>query len=538
MRVGLSFKGMMLVFASTMALLLCVLLLGCLWSLSTLDRGISQSLPQANTFADALSMARYNTVQIQQFLNDASLTGDSDSFKEAQTNLDLLQQALDQARQANPSSADQIAQLKSKANALHDSGVQMANAYLKQGKAAGDAMMKQPGSGFDVRIDAMTSQLEALNKQSIQQYASTQDEMIRVANEVKAGVVIGVATVLAIFLLMMVWLYRAAVLPLAAMRKTVVEVIDHLDFSRRIQHGRQDEIGQTIQAFNRLLEMLQQSMKALNHDIGEVACMVQGLSQDSGKVSTRCAAQNEAASAMATNVEQMANAIAYVADQSQEAATVSARSGELAQQGRVVIESTVSDIHEISRSVKSVAECIHGLVDSSQQIGGVAQVISEIAEQTNLLALNAAIEAARAGEAGRGFAVVADEVRKLAERTTSSTNQIAQTIKAMQDSASEAVTSTDEAVTLVDRGVERASQVTSTIGNIQQGSEEAVRMATHISAAIREQGEVSLAIKQQIERIAAMTSDNSVVAHDTHQMATTLDKLTLHMHETIRRFRV
>lgn len=538
MQAGLRFKGMMLLFAATMALLLSSLLLGCLWSLSTLDTGVGQRLPRANQFADSLMLARYHTVQIQQFITDACLTGNPDSIKLGQENLVLLRRALQQAQESNPQVAAQINQLQAKGSALYDSGLVMIHAYLKQGKAAGDAMMQRPGTGFDASTDAMTSQLDELNQQAEGSYKQAQNDIILAADQAKIGVLVGVALVLLSFVLMMYWLYRVTVTPLLAMRQTVVNVIDNLDFSRRIPIRRHDEIGETIEAFNRLQTLLQQSLSALRKDVGEVAEMVQDLNQGSGKVSQRCATQSDAAAAMAGSVEQMANAIAFVADRSQEAAAVSAVSGEHAQQGRRVIESTVADIHDIARSVKSVAQCIHGLVERSQEIGGVAQVIGEIAEQTNLLALNAAIEAARAGEAGRGFAVVADEVRKLAERTTRSTNQIAQTIQTMQDSANEAVSSTNEAVALVERGVSRAAQVTDTIGQIERGSQDAVQMATGISDAIREQGEVSHSIKLQIERMAEMTRDNNVVAHDTYQLATTLGRLTTHMDETIKRFHV
>lgn len=538
MRMPMTFKRVLMVFGLVMSVLQAGLLFGSLIALSALDDGISTHLPQANGYADALMQARYNTVQIQQFFTDASLTGDQGSVKDARDNYDQLLQALDRAAAANPDRKDQLDALRGKAEALFRSGVLMTEAYLKSGKAAGDAIMKQPGSGFDASVDAIAERLDALNKEGVERYAATQSDLIRVTGHVKYGVLLGVSVVLAVFAGMVLWLYRAFIVPIGQMRSTVVEVIDKLDFSHRIPLTRRDEVGDTIAAFNQLLERLQGSLQSLQQDVGSVAQMVQRLAHDSGKVSHGCAEQSEATARMASSVERMSGAIVYVAGQAQEAAEVSSSSGRQAQDGRAVIEQTVADIHEISRSVKSVAECIHGLVESSRQIGGVAQVIGEIADQTNLLALNAAIEAARAGEAGRGFAVVADEVRKLAERTSRSTAEIARTLQAMQDNANVAVTSTDETVRLVDQGVERASQVTRTIGNIEQGSQQAAHMATGISSAIREQGTVSRDIEAQIERIAAMTNENNIVARDTHGAALDLDRLAGHMQEIIRHYRV
>jgi methyl-accepting chemotaxis protein len=534
----MTFKRALIGFGVLMTALQVAFLTFTVVALGYLNQGVGTDYPNANAYADDLMMARYASVQIQQFLTDASLTGDADSFTQGKANYDLLIQSLDRAATLQPAQKATFDDLKAKGAAVYQSGLVMANAYLKQGKAAGDAIMKKPGTGFDASTSAIDDKLMLLDKQANDQFADVQGDITGDAQNIRNAEVVGVVIVLLVYVLMTVWLYRAFIVPLTQMREVVVSVCEQLDFSRRVPVKRHDEIGETVGAFNQLLDKMQGSLSALQQDVHTLGGTVERLSKDSGQVSISCNTQSEAASSMASGVEQMTVAIGQVASQAEEARQASSRTGEMAQHGRSVIESTVEDIHEISRSVKNVAQGIRGLVASSQEIDNVAREIGEIADQTNLLALNAAIEAARAGESGRGFAVVADEVRKLAERTTASTREIAQTIQSMRESASQSVVSTDEAVARVDQGVARAGKVTETIGNIEKGSAHASKMANDISEAIQEQGSVSGDLSRQIERVAAMTRENSGAAHDTHVVANELDALARRMLGVISAYRL
>ena len=209
-----------------------------------------------------------------------------------------------------------------------------------------------------------------------------------------------------------------------------------------------------------------------------------------------------------------------------------------AQRGAQVVQQTVEVMHQIAQQMQDASDGIEALDKQSQLISAILKTISGIADQTNLLALNAAIEAARAGEQGRGFAVVADEVRKLAERTTQSTQEIASTILEMQAGAQAAVHGIHAVVERVDEGVSRAEQANEAIQEIGEGSRKTVDMVGDISDAIREQSMASTAIAQQVEKIAQMSEENSAAAQSTSDTAGELAHLAQEMQQVVAQYRL
>lgn len=346
---------------------------------------------------------------------------------------------------------------------------------------------------------------------------------------------LSVASVLGLFLGLTT--YRKITQALSDMRRAMSEIATHRDFTRRLLAKGADELAQTSSVFNRLVETIQASLKVMRQNAEQVSAASSELSSAAKQVSIGSDEQSEAASHMASAVEELTVSINHVSDRASEANSLVIGAGRAAHAGATVIGKTLDDIQHIEQAVKQAASIVERLDQGSAKVTAVVSVIREVADQTNLLALNAAIEAARAGEQGRGFAVVADEVRKLAERTAQSTQEIASTISIMQGDASAAVNGMLQAVEQVEQGVTHAQEAEAAIREIEQGAEQTVEMVGEISAAIREQSVASATIAQQVERIAQMSEENNAAAGNTADNSDALAKVAKSMHDEVERYR-
>jgi methyl-accepting chemotaxis protein len=331
---------------------------------------------------------------------------------------------------------------------------------------------------------------------------------------------------------------RAITGPLNRMRGTIVEVERNGDFRQRIAIHGKDEVGETARAFDSLMESLQKTLATILADADRVANSARGLSAASNSLADSASNQSESASAIATAAEQMARSSDQVAENAREALAISRRSGDLSAEGGEIIGRAAYEMSRIAETVQKTSLTIGEVGQHSNEISSIVQVIKEIAAQTNLLALNAAIEAARAGEQGRGFAVVADEVRKLAERTTKSTEEISTMITAVQRSANAAVAAMSTSVGEVSSGVALANQAGETIVQIKQGAGQVVEVVNSISSSLVEQSDANNNLTQQVERVAEMTLETNNAAQETAREAEKLKALANDMQSAIGRFKI
>ena len=344
------------------------------------------------------------------------------------------------------------------------------------------------------------------------------------------GIILGLAAAF--------WIIASIAGPLQAMRDVITQVRNNSDFTQTVTVSNNDEVGQTAHAFNELLGTMRQTLQHLKTSINQVAGAAEGLASTSGQSARASASTSESASSMAASVEQVSVSINHVSENARSASELAQRGGQLSDEGGLVIGNTVEEMHHIGDAIEQVAHAITRLGEQSDKISGVIQVIKDVADQTNLLALNAAIEAARAGEAGRGFAVVADEVRKLAERTTTATGEIAEMVTNIQNSSQSAVEAMHNTVSQVETGRELAAQAGKSIKEIREAVSQVVGVVADIADSIAEQSTASQSIAQQLEQVAQAAEENNAASDETAVSAQQLGRLAAEMRATTERFRI
>ncbi len=276
------------------------------------------------------------------------------------------------------------------------------------------------------------------------------------------------------------------------------------DLTQRVDANRKDELGQLGKWFNEFVIKVHDLIAATAVAVDEVAEASSKIAAVNDDMAHGMGEQNQQITQVSAAVEEMAASIVEVARNSSDAATQSRESGKIAEQGGEVVSQTVGDMQTISEAVKAGADSVSKLGERGEQIGAIIEVINDIADQTNLLALNAAIEAARAGEHGRGFAVVADEVRKLADRTTKATEEVAESITAIQDETNQAVKQMNTGTDQVEEGVQRAAGAGENLEQIVTSTREISGMIQVIAAAAEEQSAASEQISANIQSVSLL----------------------------------
>lgn len=299
-----------------------------------------------------------------------------------------------------------------------------------------------------------------------------------------------------------------------------------------------DEIGKLAVTVNDMKNAIKEVISEVSVSTQAVASSSTELAASAEEMASGLGTQQQQTQQVAAAVEELSQSVSEVAAKSSDATTASGESQRLAEEGGGIVSNTVEEMEGIAREVQSSADTINKLGEKSQTIGEIIAVINDIADQTNLLALNAAIEAARAGEHGRGFAVVADEVRKLAERTTEATEEVSLSIRGIQSETKTAVELIESGSNRVGRGVELASQAGVSLKSIVSGSQGVQGMVQDIAAAASEQTAAADEIARAVEGISSVTIQSSEGAAQASEAAGDLARQAEQLQELVGRFKL
>ncbi|OCW27972.1 methyl-accepting chemotaxis protein [Pseudomonas sp. S3E12] len=352
------------------------------------------------------------------------------------------------------------------------------------------------------------------------------------------GIRLVIGSVLAMLLAVgaTVWLLRSKLQPLSDLVRQA-EALGAGDLSARLNVSSHDEIGQLARSFNQMGEALSTMVSHIRNAAEEVNSRAQALSGLSGGAYEGMEQQSGEITSMAGAVEEFSATSLNIADNMGNTERLAQENAQQTRIGRTSMQEASSSLEHIATALNSTATVINTLGQRSQEIGGIVGVITSIAEQTNLLALNAAIEAARAGEQGRGFAVVADEVRNLASRTREATDEISGMIQSIQKETGNAISTMEQGNALMQEGLSRNADVASALARIDEQSRSAGQQFAAITTATQEQSSTATLLSSNLQSIALANSEQREVVSNLAITARELETLAASLRHEVDRFR-
>jgi methyl-accepting chemotaxis protein len=446
--------------------------------------------------------------------------------------VDAEQPALD----AIDNALKKITELEGQLPAEYQANLQQASVSLQAYRAA-VSQYRDSQVATAVALKTMSAQGDLLLSHSDKLTVS--QTVVRDTDAAQAKYFLLLATALAlIFGLVAAWaITRQIIIPLNQTLQ-VAERVASGDLSHNLNSARQDELGQLQRAMQSMSVGLRELIGGISDGVTQIARAAEQLSAVTEQTSAGVNSQKIETDQVATAMNEMAATVLEVARNAEEASEAAVAADQQAREGDKVVGQAIAQIERLATEVGHSTEAMGHLKRESDKIGSVLDVIKSVAQQTNLLALNAAIEAARAGEAGRGFAVVADEVRSLAQRTQKSTEEIEELIVSLQSGTQQVATIMDNSRGLTDSSVELTRSAGSALANITRTVSTIQAMNAQIATAAEQQSAVAEEVNRSVLNVRDISEQTAAASEETATSSTELARLGIHLQTLVGRFQV
>ncbi|SQD79902.1 methyl-accepting chemotaxis protein [Moritella yayanosii] len=486
---------------------------------------------------EAATISNSKIAELTQAIETSVTIGDEDMLLSAdEVYADLISQ-LDLINSIHPDKRSELLLIKAQAKEYYNSAKYLANGLIIGTISMDNLSVLAESNRFT--LEKLLADLDQFKKDSQADFTALIETSLASSDTSRdRGVMLGVGVIILV-LAVCYWLTVSITGSIRKVSDSLKEIAQgDGDLTVRIDYVNKDEVGELVHWFNLFLDKLHGSISETIQSIDSLSQASTQLATSSSTSKSRIQEQSQSIDQVSRSMNEMFETVRHIADYASDASAEASSANSEAETGTVVVKKTIEAIHELADEVKTASKVIDELDAHTSNVGVILETIRSIADQTNLLALNAAIEAARAGEQGRGFAVVADEVRTLASRTQDSTQEIQQVLEELQHASRGAVEAMQRGMNKADIGVEQSSRAGDSLTNISSKVQAINVVNEQIASATEEQAQTSKLIHGYIDETHSIATQVSKDTEVLDEIAQAIEVATQKLRKATNQFSV